>query len=225
MLFACPSIESFIYFYTLKTFKNTIDMVLNNFRKYILSISLLCFLFLHSFNSNGQPIITNPLAGSYFQPSFGLNMGTIFNHEDFLFDFGLGYEELGYDFSASLNGSFRPYYKTVLSKESENLYYQLQEKVFHFSIDLEKRFYFVQFMNSNKLGLYALMKLGYFYGTYKGFNENRNQSTTITPGAGFSFQFTKSSRLNLGVLYLKQNPSAAPITINLKYSLLINKNT
>ncbi|WP_234369145.1 hypothetical protein [Brumimicrobium mesophilum] len=152
-------------------------------------------------------------------------MGTIFNHEDFLLDFGLGFEELGYDFSASLNGSFRPYYKTVLLEESDNFYYQLQEKVFQFSIDLEKRFYFIQFMNSSKVGLYAMAKFGYFYGTYKGLSEDRNNGFAITPGAGLSWQFSKISRINLGYLYLNQNPSSNPHMLNIKFSVFINKQT
>ena len=204
-------------------FINTTDMVLNNFRKVLLSFSLLCFLLIIPLKSDGQPILTNPLSGSYFQPHFGINAGTFFNHEDFLFDFGLGLEELGYDFSITFNGSFRPYYKKVLFEEADNLFYQVQERVLQFSIDFEKRFYFIQFMNSSKIGVYAMMKFGYFYGTYKGLKKNRNDTFTITPGAGLSWQFSKISRLNLGYLYFDQNPYANPHTINLKLSLFINK--
>jgi opacity protein-like surface antigen len=198
-------------------------MILYNSRKAILSIFILCFLLINPFKSNSQPILTNPFVGSYFQPSFGINMGTFFNHEDFLFDFGLGFEELGYDYSVTFNGSFRPYYKKVIFKETDNLYYQVQEKVLQFSIDAEKRFYFIQFMNSSKIGLYAMMKFGYFYGTYKGLKENRNNTFALTPGAGLSWQFSKVSRVNLGYLYFNQNPFASPHMINLKLSIFINK--
>ncbi len=198
-------------------------MLFNILRKIVLSFSLVSFLLVNPMKSNAQPILSNPFSVSYFQPAFGINMGTFFNHEDFLFDFGLGLEELGYDFSATFNGSFRPYYKKVVFKESDNLYYQVQEKVLQFSIDLEKRFYFIQFMNSSKIGMYAMMKFGYFYGTYKGLKENRNKSLAINPGAGFSWQFSKVSRINLGYLYFNQNPYAHPHTINLKLSMFINK--
>ncbi|PWH81876.1 hypothetical protein [Brumimicrobium oceani] len=198
-------------------------MIPPHYRKALLTLLTLCFLLVNSFKSTGQPILTNPLAGSYFQPNFGINLGTFFNHEDFLFDFGLGLEELGYDFSATFNGSFRPYYKKVVFEEDENLFYQVQEKVLQFSIDLEKRFYFIHFMNSSKIGLYAMMKFGYFYGTYKGLKENRNKTLSLTPGAGLSWQFSKISRLNLGYLYFNQNPYADPHTINLKLSMFINK--
>ena len=94
-------------------------MILNNSRKAILSILFL--LIVCPFKSNAQPILTNPFSGSYFQPSFGINAGTLINTEDFLFDFGLGLEEIGYDYSITFNGSFRPYRKTVLFEESNNL--------------------------------------------------------------------------------------------------------
>src|SRR5690554_1546770 len=92
---------------------------------------VISFLILISFSkiANSQAIFTNPLSTSYFQPKFGINAGMLFNHEDFLFDFGLGLEDLGYDYSVTFNGSFRPYFKKVVFKEADNLYYQVQEKV------------------------------------------------------------------------------------------------
>lgn len=200
-------------------------MVLHNFRKIALVFSLVCFLWVNPLKLNGQPILSNPFGASYFQPHFGMNMGTIFNHEDFLLDFGLGFDELGYDFSITLNGSFRPYYKTVLIEESSNLFYQVQEKVVQFSLDLEKRFYFIEFVNSSKIGLYGMMKFGYFYGTYKGLSEDRNNTFALTPGAGLSWQFSEVSRLNLGYLYMNQNPYSSPHTVNLKLSFFFNKQT
>ena len=197
-------------------------MILNNSRKAILSILFL--LIVCPFKSNAQPILTNPFSGSYFQPSFGINAGTLINTEDFLFDFGLGLEEIGYDYSITFNGSFRPYRKTVLFEESNNLFYQAQERVLQFSLDLEKRFYFIQFMNSSKVGFYAMMKVGYFYGTYKGLKQNRNNTFIINPGAGLSWQFSEMSRVNLGYLYFNQNPFSAPHMINIKLSLFINNN-
>lgn len=173
-------------------------------------------------SAKAQAFFTNPFAPSYFQPKFGLNAGTFFNHEDFLFDFGLGLEELGYDFSATINGSFRPYYKKVFFEESDHLYYQVQEKVLQFTLDLEKRFYFLEFKNANKIGLYGILKFGYFFGSYKGLKKARNDSFTFTPGAGLSWQIGKNTRLSLGYLLFNQNPYAHPHTINFKLSLFFN---
>ena len=198
-------------------------MLLNNFHKTITGLLFVCFLSATPLKSNAQPIPINPFGVSYFQPKFGINMGTFFNHQDLLLDFGVGLEELGYDFSITFNGTFRPYYKTVYFKESDNMYWQIEEKVVQFSIDLEKRFYFFEFENNSKIGLYALLKAGYFYGTYKGLNENRNKDFGITPGGGIAWQFSKLSRLSVGYLYFNQNPYAHPHTINLKLSLYINK--
>jgi hypothetical protein len=198
-------------------------MLLNNIHKIIVSFLLISFLWATPFKSYAQPIATNPFAVSYFQPKLGVNMGTFFNHQDFILDFGIGLEELGYDFSVTFNGTFRPYYKTVYFQEGENLFWQIEEKVVQFSIDIEKRFYFLEFMNRSKLGLYALLKTGYFYGTYKGLSKNRNQDFGFTPGAGISWQFSKISRLSFGYLYFKQNPFAHPHTFNLKLSIYFNK--
>jgi len=186
---------------------------------------LLVGLFLFNFSKTiAQPIILNPVSVSYFQPKFGINTGILFNHEDFLFDLGLGLEEIGYNFSATLNGSFRPYYKTVLSKESDHLYWQLKERVTQFSIDLEKRFFFLEFENRSKIGVYALLKAGYFYGKYKGLSKKRNNEFTVNPGGGITLQFSKMSRLSIGYLYLNQNPYAHPHTFNLKFSIYTHKN-
>lgn len=191
-------------------------------RRNILSTVLFFAFVFHFTTVKSQAILTNPLNTSYFQPKFGINAGMLFNHEDFLFDFGLGLEELGYDFSATLNGSFRPYFKKVIFKEADHLYYQVQEKVLQFSIDLEKRFYFIQFLNDSKIGVYGLVKIGYFFGTYKGLKKVRNNTFAFTPGAGLSWQFSKMSRVNLGYAYFNQNPYANPNMINLKLSLFIN---
>ncbi|WP_417265787.1 hypothetical protein [Brumimicrobium sp.] len=197
-------------------------MLLKNLKKTISILLLLTTLLSAPLKSYAQPITLNPFGVSYFQPKFGINMGTFFNHQDFLFDFGLGLEELGYDFSVTFNGSFRPYYKTVFFKEADNLFWQVEEKVVQFSIDLEKRFYFLEFANNSKIGLYALLKAGYFFGTYKGLSKNRNQEFGLTPGGGFSWQFSKMSRFSFGYLYFSQNPYAHPHTFNLKLSLYIN---
>lgn len=193
------------------------------YKKKLLNFLFFLFLLLYSTGSYSQVFFTNPFGASYFQPKFGINAGTFFNKDDLILDFGLGLEELGYDFSITANGTFRPYYKTVKFKESEHLFYQLNEKVVQFTLDIEKRFYFLQFPNNNKIGLYGLLKVGYFYGMYKGLGENRNQQFALNPGGGLSWQFTKNSRLSLGYLYFKQNPFAIPHTIQLKLNIYFNK--
>jgi len=198
-------------------------MQLKKNHRLFLSLLFICFFSISPLRTLSQPIGTNPFAVSYFQPKFGLNVGAFFNHQDFLFDFGLGLEELGYDFSVTFNGSFRPYYKTVHFKESDHLFWQVEEKVVQFSIDLEKRFFFLEFANRSKLGLYGILKAGYFFGTYKGLSKNRNQEFGLTPGGGIAWQFSKMSRLSFGYLYFNQNPYAHPHTFNLKLSLYINK--
>ncbi|PKR79971.1 hypothetical protein CW751_12135 [Brumimicrobium salinarum] len=194
-------------------------MLLKKPFRIIVCVLILTQLIENANHLKAQPIVTNPLSGSYFQPKFGINAATFFNHEDFLLDFGIGLEELGYDFSATFNGSFRPYYKTVFIEQSQNLYWQIEEKVVQFSLDLEKRFYFLEFMNRNKFGLYAHLKVGFFYGTYKGLSENRNQHFGITPSGGLSWQFASNARISAGYLYFNQNPYANPHTFNLKLSL------
>ncbi|HZH87473.1 MAG TPA: hypothetical protein VFD77_09150 [Brumimicrobium sp.] len=198
-------------------------MLHNKGRKVVFSILFIFSLTVNPLKTFAQPLAINPFAVSYFQPKFGINLGTFFNHQDFLFDFGIGLEELGYDFSITFNGSFRPYYKTVYFKESDNLYWQIEEKVVQFSIDLEKRFYFLEFDNNSKIGLYGILKTGYFYGTYKGLSKNRNQDFGLTPGGGIAWQFSKIARFSVGYLYFNQNPYAHPHTFNLKLSLYINK--
>ena len=209
-------VQSYYYYYYFM-------ILIKKFKKKLLAFVCLMFILLNSTNGISQAFFTNPFAGSYFQPKFGINAGTFFNKDDLILDFGLGLEELGYDFSITANGTFRPYFKSVRFKESDNLYYQLNEKVVQFTLDLEKRFYFIQFFNYNKLGLYAGLKIGFFYGTYKGLNENRGQALALNPNAGLSWQFTKNSRISLGYLYFKQNTFAEPHMINFKLSLYINK--
>ena len=185
----------------------------------------LCLFIGLSFSTNGisQGFFINPFAASYFQPKFGINAGSFFNKDDIIVDFGLAMEELGYDFTVGINGAFRPYYQTVKFKESDHMYYQLNEKVVQFSLDIEKRFYFMQFLNYNKIGLYASLKVGYYYGMYKGLGENRSKQFALDPGAGLSWQFTKVSRISLGYLYFKKNSYREPHMIHVKLSIYFNK--
>lgn len=183
-----------------------------------------CLVFLTiSSQSFSQPIFTNPFGGSYFQPNFGFSANTMFNLEDFILDFGLGYEEIGYDYTISINGSFRPYFKTGLLEVSDHYYYQVQERVVQFSIDLEKRFYILQFLNDDKFGFYASLKSGFFWGNYKGFSKIKNTQFVANPGAGLSWQFSDICRVSAGYLHFNQNSFAPPGMIQLKFSIWMGK--
>lgn len=182
---------------------------------------LLFFLIISAHTAYAQPFFRNPIGDGYFSPGFGIQMATIFNHEDFLLDFGLGYEDLGYDFSILLSGTFRPYRKKVFYKESEGLFYQMQEQVIQFSLDIEKRFYFLEMRNGHKFGLFAALKSGYFWGRYNGFSTSQNNQFVFNPTGGFSWQFGRLARLSVGYLYYGQNPYANPHMANIKLNLLV----
>lgn len=179
-------------------------------------------LFFTPIKAHAQPIGLNPFAGSYLQPSFGINMGTFFNHEDMLLDFGLGYEELGYDFSITINGAFRPFYNRGKIEMGDQLFYQVKHKAVQFTLDLEKRLYFLQFLNYNKVGIYLGVKAGYAWDLYKGFSRIQNDQFVFLPNAGLSWQFTKVSRLSVGYLFQYNNKFAVPHMANIKLSLYIN---
>lgn len=190
---------------------------------------LLCIALLGKTNTAvAQVYFVNPLRGTYFQPNLGIKLGTFFNQKDFLLDFGVGLDELGYDFSATASFSFRPYIKTVRYPVADHLYYQTEEKLYQISIDLEKRFYFLSYGKSipqGKIGIYVLGKFAYFWGKYSGFNEARNKTFIINPGAGLSWQLPKVLRISLGYLYFPQNPFVKPHMLQLKFNLFIGNNS
>lgn len=197
-------------------------------RKLISILTLLVLIFLIPFSGSAQIYTRNPLQTSYFQPHFGFNAETYFHGKDVLFSFGLGLEETGYDFSASFNVGFRPYLKKVRIQDEndENLFYQYRERILLFSIDLEKRFYFLEYAkgdNINKIGVYTLGKFGYFHANYRGLSQSLNQRFLIAPGAGFSWEF-KNARISLGYLRLDQGNELSPNMINFRLNFFFNKN-
>ncbi|MBW7866847.1 MAG: hypothetical protein H3C31_00820 [Brumimicrobium sp.] len=171
-----------------------------------------------------QAFLTNPFGASYWQPKFGFSGATFFHNKDFILDFGVGYDELGYDFTVTFNGAFRPYQKTILFEESDKLFIQTKEKVYQFSIDLEKRFNFLEFGDGNKLGLYALGKFSFFWGRYRGFYNSHNQKFIIHPSGGFQAEFKKAFRIYAGYLYFNTIPSASPHMAVIKLNFAIGKN-
>lgn len=194
----------------------------------IKSLTFLIVILTFALSSKAQVYTRNPLQFSYFQPHFGVNAETYFNGKDLLFSFGLGLEETGYDFSASFNVGFRPYLKKVRIQDenNENTFYQYRERIMLFSIDLEKRFYFLEYAkgdNINRIGLYTLGKFGYFHASYRGLSESLNQRFMITPGAGLSWEF-KNARISLGYLRLDQGNELSPNMINFKLNFFFNIN-
>ena len=197
-------------------------MKFNKVRTIIAGLIVGLLLMITPLKGYAQPIGVNPFAGSYFQPNFGINLGTFFNHQDLMLDFGVGYEELGYDFSVTLNGAFRPFYNRGKIEVDDQYFYQVKHKAIQFTIDLEKRLYFLQFLNYNKLGIYVGVKAGYAWDTYKGFSKMQNNQFVFLPNAGLSWQFTKMSRLSVGYLFQYNNHFAVPHMANIKLSLYFN---
>ena len=195
-------------------------------KRSILCLVLLTLITCYSLKSKAQVFPRNPLQFSYFQPHFGVNAEAYFHGKDFLFSFGLGMEETGYDFSASFNVGFRPYLKKVLIQDEtdENTFYQYRERIMLFSIDLEKRFYFLEYAkgdNLNRIGVYTLGKFGYFHANYRGLSKSLNQGFMIAPGAGLSWEF-KNARISLGYLRLDQGNELSPNMIDFKLSFFFN---
>jgi hypothetical protein len=187
---------------------------------------LIVFIFCLSYSktSSAQGIYTvSPFAASYFDPHFGVQAESYFNLNDFYVGFGIGLEDTGYDYTASFNVGFRPYFKKVLIEKEEDLFYQYHEKTFLVSIDLEKRFYFLEYAGENRIGIYAGGKFGYFFGNYRGISENLTKKFLIAPGAGLSWEF-KNARMNLGYLFLNGSEELTPHMIQFKLSFFFNKN-
>lgn len=174
--------------------------------------------------TTAQGIYTvSPFAASYFDPHFGIQAESYFNLDDFYVGFGVGLEDTGYDYTASFNVGFRPYFKQVLMDQGQNIFYQYHEKTFLLSIDLEKRFYFLEYAGENRIGIYTGGKFGYFFGNYRGVSENLTKKFLISPGAGLSWEF-KNARINLGYLYLNGSEGVVPHKIHFKLNLFFNKN-
>ena len=191
-------------------------------RSKIIVVLIICLSF--SKLSNAQGIYTiSPFASNYFDPHFGIQAESYFNLNDFYVSFGVGLEDTGFDYTASFNVGFRPYFKKVLIEKEENLYYQYHEKTFLISIDLEKRFYFLEYNGQNRIGIYTGGKFGYFFGNYRGVSENFTKKFLIAPGAGLSWEF-KNARMNLGYLLLNGSEELAPHMIQFKLNLFFNKN-
>lgn len=190
------------------------------FRNFLIALVLILSISKSASTQGIYPI--SPFASNYFDPHFGIQAESYFNLDDFYFSFGAGLEDTGYDYTASFNVGFRPYFKKVLIEKEENLFYQYHEKTFLISIDLEKRFYFLEYKGENRIGLYAGARFGYFFGNYRGVSENFTKRFLIAPGAGASWEF-KNARLNLGYLLLNGSEELSPNMIQLKLNFFFNQ--
>ncbi|MDX1653425.1 MAG: hypothetical protein R3277_13085 [Brumimicrobium sp.] len=176
--------------------------------------------FIYSQSQGMYPV--NPIANGYFEPHFGIRAESYFSAEDIFVSFGMGMDDLGWDYSASLNFGFRPYFKKVLIKEAEALYYQFREKLYFLSIDLEKRFFFLEYEGEKKLGIYTQGKFGYLFGDYRGYSGGVNSRFLISPSAGAVWQ-AKNVRIGLGYLHLETSDQSSPNHIELKLNFFLNK--
>jgi hypothetical protein len=191
----------------------------------IIITALLTFFF--SNNANAQLIPRNPLSTSVFSPHFGITAESYFNANDFLLSFGMGLEETGYDFSASFNVGFRPYLKKIRIQDEniENLYYQYRERVTLFSIDLEKRFFFLDYFSKvdkhHRFGLYAKAKFGFLYVNYRGLSNSGQNRFLIAPGTGLSWEM-KNVRISAGYLQFDQGSEVSSNMIDITLNLFFN---
>lgn len=189
--------------------------------KHKLKLTLVVLVICFCQKSTAQLYPVGPFDRSYFNPGFGINAGMIFNLNDFFFDFGLGFEDTGFDYSASLNIAFRPFDKKVIFEEDENLFYQYHEGMIIPSIDLEKRFFFLGLKDHDRLGIYLGGKFGYLFGRYRGLSKSLTREGIIAPNAGFVYE-SKVIRLSLGYLHLDIPSYEQNNKIQFKLSLIIN---
>ena len=178
-------------------------------------------------NSTGQLVPRNPFNTSVFSPHFGITAESYFNLNDFILSFGMGLEETGYDFSASFNVGFRPYLKKIRVPDEniDNLYYQYRERVTLFSIDLEKRFFFLDYFSKadkhHRFGLYAKGKFGFLNVNYRGLSKSGQSRFLIAPGTGLSWEM-KNARISAGYLRFDQGSEISSNMIDITLSLFFN---
>lgn len=170
---------------------------------------------------NSQTYFHNPLEQGYFSPHFSVSGETYFNTNDFLFDFGIGLDDRGWDYSAMFNVGFRPFIKKIRVEGENNQLFQYREKVYFVSVDLEKRFQFFNFGDRKELGIYISSKLGYFFGNYRGVSEYPHNRWMMAPATGLSIQL-KDAILSLGYMNFNNVSNESNNMIQLKISLSLN---
>lgn len=166
--------------------------------------------------------IRNPLESMGAQPHLSISGEVYANTKDVLLDFGIGIDDVGYDYTARLNFAFRPYTKTVLTEIEEKEWRQYFERLYIISLDLEKRFNFILFGDNNRFGPYLASKFGYFLSDYRGMSKHPNQGFKIIPAAGLGIQFDHST-FSLGYLFLNNGTDDLNGMLQFKYAFTFYK--
>lgn len=179
------------------------------------SIFVILIILGSSHRAKSQAYFSNPFVFSSPNFDFGVTAESYFNLKDFFVGFGAGTEEVNNDWGASVNVDFRPYFKKVLVEQSPNFYNQYREKLFFLSLDLNKKFYFLKFMDKeNQIGLYIEGRFGYLFGNYRGVSSSPNDKFMIVPSGGVVATVDPVS-FYLGYLYFNTGSDARNNMINL----------
>lgn len=183
------------------------------------SIIILLFLIGFEHYSNAQMYFHNPFEQGYFSPHLSISGETYFNTNDVLFDFGVGIDDRGWDYSAMLNVGFRPYIKKI-RVENDNQLFQYRERIYFISLDLEKRFQFFNFGDRREVGMYVSSKFGYFFGSYRGVSDYPNNKWMIVPASGLSVQL-KHAIFSLGYMNFNNESNSTNHMVQLKVALTL----
>lgn len=161
--------------------------------------------------------IRNPLQSMGASPKFSISAESYFNSKDVYFDFGIGVDDIGYDYSARLNFGFRPYTKTVISEIAEKEFMQYWERSYIISLDLEKRFNFMVFGDDNRFGPYVASKVGFFLADYRGVSKHPSSGFKLIPSTGLNLKINHSS-FSVGYLFLNNGSDELHHMLQLKYA-------
>ena len=188
-------------------------------------IRILFFLILCiNFSGKTQTYTLNPFQGGYFDPHPAVGGNLILNTEEFLFSFMAGMNDAGYDYYVGLEFGTRAVRRQIEVKDKDisNLYYQYHENINFFSLDLEKRFYFLGFQDKNKVGLYTGLRTGYLWGNYRGFSNYDNSKWFFSPDLGGVVTFRNTS-VKLGYTLLDIPSVENNNYLNIEVSYVFNR--
>lgn len=162
-------------------------------------------------------------AKGLWQPYFsGIAPGIIMfgNTHDFYLGTSIQFIEWKYRTAVDLSWAIRPFYSRVLTKESENLYYQYWENRNTFSLGIKKEFPIIQFSRFSELDIALGVKEHYTFGKYRG-TERKPNNTLIT---GFEMDFLWKHKYMLTgftVQYIDYNiEDFSPIMVGFKWNYI-----
>ena len=162
-----------------------------------------------------QAYLANPFVFSKPNFDLGISAESYFNLKDIFVGFGLGTEEVNNDWGVSINVDFRPYFKKVLVDKGRNFYHQYREKLIFLSLDLNKKFYFIKFMDEEgQIGLYVEGRFGYLFGNYRGVSVSPNDKFMIVPTGGLVADLNPVS-FYLGYLHFSTGSDSQNNMINI----------